>query len=97
MQSSFVKVQTSKTTGIRASDMKGIEDNSEIVFLISEQKHMLRPPPTPTPLIRIVLMRRFSWCVTKYVFMEKYGSLSLNYPCYPLLSGALYLQYWNMK
>ena len=25
----------------------------------------------------------------KYVLMEKYGKLSLNYPCYPFLSGAL--------
>ena len=24
------------------------------------------------------------------VFMEKYGSFSLNYPCYPFLFGALY-------
>ena len=27
--------------------------------------------------------------VTVYILMEKYGSLSLNYPCYPFLSGAL--------
>ena len=26
---------------------------------------------------------------TKYVFMEKSGLLSLNYPCYSFLSGAL--------
>ena len=24
-----------------------------------------------------------------YVFVEKYRKLSLNYPCYPILSGAL--------
>ena len=27
--------------------------------------------------------------VTKFVFMEKYGKLSLNYLCDPFLSGAL--------
>ena len=27
----------------------------------------------------------------KICFMEKYGQLSLNYPCYPFLSGALYI------
>lgn len=27
--------------------------------------------------------------VKTYDFMEKYGNFSLNYPCYPFLSGAL--------
>ena len=40
-------------------------------------------------LIRTVWTKRFSWWVTKYVLVEKYGKLSLNYPSYPFLSGAV--------
>ena len=34
-------------------------------------------------LVEMVLRR-----VTTYIFMEKFGKLSLNYPCYPFLSTA---------
>ena len=61
----------------------GIEDNSKIIFLISQQKPML------WPLIRTVSMRRFWWWVTTYVLKEYFEKLSLNYPFNPFLSGAL--------
>ena len=48
----------------------GIEDNSEIFFLIFI-KHML------WSFIRTISMRRFSWFITKYVFLWRNMT---NYP-----------------
>ena len=66
----------------RASGKPDIEDNSKVIFLISQRKHTL------WPLIRTVLTRRFLRSVTKYVFIEKFG-LSLKTPVTPL-----YLEQW---
>ena len=55
------------------------EDNSEIIFLFLNKKHML------LSLTRTVLVRRFWWGVTTYIFIEKYGQLYLNFLCYPFL------------
>ena len=41
------------------------------------QLHMLRV------LIRIASVIRFLWVPTTFISTEKYGKLSLNYPCYP--------------
>ena len=48
----------------RAPDKRGIEDNSKITFLISQQKHML------WPLIRTVFARQFQCWVAGYVLKE---------------------------
>ena len=64
---------------------RGKGDNLRIIFQITPLTHILGP------IIRTVSLRGETVLimVTTYVFVKKYEKLSLNYPQYPLLSGAL--------
>ena len=66
----------------RAADNRGIED-TKIFFLITQQKHTCDPSLEPSG------QEGFYEGSQPVFFIEKCGKLSLNYPCYPFLSGAL--------